>query len=155
MAPIIVVQDGKLRFVAGSNGGPRIITTTLLALLNHLEFGMDVSEAVAAPRFHHQWLPDELLLEAGNPADVVAALAARGHVVKVVDDLGGGVEAIATVFALYHGVLPPTINYETPDPECDLDYVPNEARDAKVRVALSNSFAFGGNSSVVVLAKYA
>ncbi len=95
MAPVIVVQDGKLRFVAGSNGGPRIITTTLLALLNHLEFGMDVSEAVAAPRFHHQWQPDELLLEAGNPADVVEALAARGHVVKVVDDLGGGVEAIA------------------------------------------------------------
>ena len=67
MAPLIVLQDGKLRFVAGSNGGPRIITTTLLALLNHLEFGMDVSEAVAAPRFHHQWLPDELLLEAGHP----------------------------------------------------------------------------------------
>ena len=95
MAPLIVLKDGKLRFVAGSNGGPRIITTTLLALLNHLEFGMDVSEAVAAPRFHHQWQPDELLLEAGNPADVVAALAARGHVVKLVDDLGGGVEAIA------------------------------------------------------------
>jgi gamma-glutamyltranspeptidase/glutathione hydrolase len=95
MAPIIVLQDGKLRFVAGSNGGPRIITTTLLAMLNLLDFGMDVSEAVAAPRFHHQWLPDELLLEAGNPADVVDALAARGHVVKVVDDLGGGVEAIA------------------------------------------------------------
>jgi gamma-glutamyltranspeptidase/glutathione hydrolase len=95
MAPLIVLQDGKLRFVAGSNGGPRIITTTLLSLLNHLEFGMDVSEAVAAPRFHHQWLPDELLLEAGHPADVVEALAARGHSVRVVDDLGGGVEAIA------------------------------------------------------------
>ena len=95
MAPLIVVKDGALRFVAGSNGGPRIITTTLLSLLNHVEFGMDVSEAVAAPRFHHQWLPDELLLEAGNPPDVVEALAARGHTVKVVDDLGGGVEAIA------------------------------------------------------------
>ena len=95
MAPLIVLEDGRLRFVAGSNGGPRIITTTLLSLLNHLEFGMDVSEAVAAPRFHHQWLPDELLLEAGHPADVVEALRARGHRVKVVDDLGGGVEAIA------------------------------------------------------------
>ena len=95
MAPLIVLQDGKLRFVAGSNGGPRIITTTLLSLLNHLEFGMDVSEAVAAPRFHHQWLPDELLLEAGHPADVAEALRARGHKVKLVEDLGGGVEAIA------------------------------------------------------------
>jgi gamma-glutamyltranspeptidase/glutathione hydrolase len=62
MAPLIVVRDGRLRFVAGSNGGPRIITTTLLSLLNHVEFGMDVAEAVAAPRFHHQWRPDELLL---------------------------------------------------------------------------------------------
>jgi gamma-glutamyltranspeptidase/glutathione hydrolase len=95
MAPLIVLEDEKLRFVAGSNGGPRIITTTLLALLNHLEFGMDVSEAVAAPRFHQQWQPDELLLEAGIPADVADALAARGHVLKRVDDLGGGVEAIA------------------------------------------------------------
>ncbi len=95
MAPLIVLEDGRLRFVAGSNGGPRIITTTLLALLNHLEFGMNVSEAVAAPRFHHQWQPDELLLEAGIPADVADALAARGHTVKAVDSLGGGVEAIA------------------------------------------------------------
>jgi gamma-glutamyltranspeptidase/glutathione hydrolase len=95
MAPVIVLEDGRLRFVAGSNGGPRIISTTLLALLNHLEFGMDVAEAVAAPRFHHQWLPDELLLEAGHPADVVEALRARGHPLKQVEDLGGGVEAIA------------------------------------------------------------
>ena len=95
MAPVIVLEGGRLRFVAGSNGGPRIITSTLLALLNHLEFGMDVADAVSAPRFHHQWLPDELLLESGTPADVVEALRARGHAVRVVDDLGGGVEAIA------------------------------------------------------------
>jgi gamma-glutamyltranspeptidase / glutathione hydrolase len=95
MAPLIVLENGRLRFVAGSNGGPRIITTTLLSLLNHLEFGMDVSEAVAAARFHHQWRPDELWLEAGIPADVVRALEARGHTVKSAADLGGGVEAIA------------------------------------------------------------
>jgi gamma-glutamyltranspeptidase / glutathione hydrolase len=95
MAPVIVLEGAKLRFVAGSNGGPRIITTTLLALLNHLEYGMDVSEAVAAPRFHHQWLPDELHVESLIPADVVHALEDRGHVVRVNEDLGGGVEAIA------------------------------------------------------------
>src|SRR5690606_28283607 len=55
----------------------------------------------------------------------------------------GGVEAIAVVKTLVEGIIPPTINYETPDPECDLDYVPNEARRADVRVGVSNSFGFG------------
>jgi 3-oxoacyl-[acyl-carrier-protein] synthase II len=62
----------------------------------------------------------------------------------------GAVEAIATVLALEHGLLPPTINYSAPDPECDLDYVPNEARRCTVYVAMSNSFGFGGvNASLV------
>ena len=67
----------------------------------------------------------------------------------------GAIEAVATALTVREDKVPPTIHYEHPDPACDLDYVPNEARDARVRVALSNSFAFGGNSSVVVLAKYA
>ena len=62
----------------------------------------------------------------------------------------GAIEAVATVLTVREGRIPPTIHYETPDPVCDLDYVPNEARQGKVRVALSHSFAFGGNSSVVV-----
>jgi 3-oxoacyl-[acyl-carrier-protein] synthase II len=61
----------------------------------------------------------------------------------------GGIEAIATAFAIYHGILPPTINYETPDPDCDLDYVPNEARKADLTFAISNSFGFGGQNAVV------
>lgn len=62
----------------------------------------------------------------------------------------GGVEAIATALALERGVLPPTINYETPDPDCDLDYVPNEARKVQVEVAASNSLGFGGHNAVLL-----
>ena len=63
----------------------------------------------------------------------------------------GGVELIATVMTLKHSVVHPTINYQTPDPACDLDYVPNHAREMRVRRAISNSFGFGGhNCSLVV-----
>ncbi|WP_319562636.1 beta-ketoacyl-ACP synthase II [Marispirochaeta sp.] len=61
----------------------------------------------------------------------------------------GAIEAAATVLSLYHGILPPTINQENPDPECDLDYIPNEARSVRIRAALSNSFGFGGQNGVL------
>lgn len=66
----------------------------------------------------------------------------------------GGVEAIFTVLTIHRGVIPPTINYDIPDPECDLDYVPNVARMADVRVALSNSFGFGGTNAVLIFKKF-
>jgi 3-oxoacyl-[acyl-carrier-protein] synthase II len=66
----------------------------------------------------------------------------------------GAVEAAFCVQAVRHGVIPPTINYQTPDPECDLDYVPNEAREAPVRVALTNSFGFGGHNASLVFRAY-
>ncbi len=66
----------------------------------------------------------------------------------------GAVEAIITSKALQEGVIPPTINYETPDPDCDLDYVPNSARQAPLRVALSNSFGFGGHNASLALRRY-
>jgi 3-oxoacyl-[acyl-carrier-protein] synthase II len=63
----------------------------------------------------------------------------------------GGVELVLTVLALRDGVVPPTINYQTPDPVCDLDYTPNQARERNIRVAMSNSFGFGGhNGSLIV-----
>ncbi len=66
----------------------------------------------------------------------------------------GAVEAVATVMALKHGLIPPTINYEVPDPACDLDYVPNVARKAEIEIALSNSFGFGGQNATLVFRKY-
>jgi 3-oxoacyl-[acyl-carrier-protein] synthase II len=66
----------------------------------------------------------------------------------------GAIEAIFSTLAIVNGVLPPTINYERPDPECDLDYIPNEARPADVRVAMSNSFGFGGHNASIVLRRY-
>ena len=66
----------------------------------------------------------------------------------------GGVEAVLSVLALLNGMIPPTINYETPDPDCDLDYVPNQARKANLSCVLSNSFGFGGTNAVLIFKKY-
>ena len=73
-----------------------------------------------------------------------------GHLIAA----AGSVEAITCLLTLNRGVIPPTMNYETPDPECDLDYVPNEARQAEVHNALSNSFGFGGQNISLVLGRY-
>lgn len=66
----------------------------------------------------------------------------------------GGIEAIAAALAIHSGVLPPTINYENPDPDCDLDYVPNVARNQQVDVAVSNNSGFGGHNAVIVMKRY-
>jgi 3-oxoacyl-[acyl-carrier-protein] synthase II len=65
----------------------------------------------------------------------------------------GALEAAATVLSIYHGILPPTINLETPDPECDLDYIPSEARECRIEAAISNSFGFGGQNCVLCFAR--
>ena len=67
---------------------------------------------------------------------------------------GGGIEAIACIRAIEEGIIPPTINYENPDPDCDLDYVPNVARRAPVRTAMTNSFGFGGHNATLVLRRF-
>ena len=66
----------------------------------------------------------------------------------------GGVELIASALAMKEGIIPPTINYETPDPECDLDYVPNKPRAAKIKVAMSNALGFGGHNAALIIKKF-
>ncbi len=72
-----------------------------------------------------------------------------GHLIGA----AGSVELIATILAMEKGEIPPTINYEIPDPECDLDYVPNKSRKAKINIAMKNSFGFGGKNSILIIAK--
>jgi 3-oxoacyl-[acyl-carrier-protein] synthase II len=73
-----------------------------------------------------------------------------GHIITA----AGAIEAVASVLTIRTGIIPPTINYETPDPECDLDYVPNVARQAEVNVCLSNSFGMGGQNCCLVLKRF-
>ena len=82
MTPTIVDRDGRLFMVSGSPGGPRIISTTLLTLLNVIDWGMDPQAAAAAPRYHHQWDPDKLRVEPETPAEVIFSLEERGHTVE-------------------------------------------------------------------------
>jgi gamma-glutamyltranspeptidase / glutathione hydrolase len=86
MSPTIVLKDGKPVLVTGSPGGSRIISTVLQVIVNVLDYHMNVADAVAAPRLHHQWLPDEVRIERGFAADTLDALKAKGH--HIVEPMG-------------------------------------------------------------------
>jgi len=88
--------------------------------------------------------------EAAYKIPISSTKSMTGHLLGA----AGGVEAIAACKVLAEQIIPPTINYETPDPECDLDYVPNKARKGKIDVAISNSFGFGGHNAVLVFRRY-
>jgi gamma-glutamyltranspeptidase/glutathione hydrolase len=88
MTPTILVRDGKLSFVTGSPGGPRIISAVLLSVVNWMKFGMDAQAAINAPRFHHQWLPDRIVMENQIPPTVQRALEAMGHTTRKIGHIG-------------------------------------------------------------------
>lgn len=88
--------------------------------------------------------------EAAYRIPVSSTKSMTGHLLGA----AGGIEAIFSILALYHGIIPPTINYEVPDPECDLDYVPNKARKTNIESSLSNSFGFGGTNACLVFKKF-
>ena len=87
---------------------------------------------------------------AKNGLAVSSTKSITGHALGA----AGGIEAVFSVLALKEGKLPPTINYQVPDPECDLDYIPNETRDAQVEYVLSNSFGFGGTNACLIFKRY-
>jgi gamma-glutamyltranspeptidase/glutathione hydrolase len=82
MTPTILLRDGKLSFVTGSPGGPTIISATLLSVLNWMRLGLDAQAAINAPRFHHQWMPDVILMEKDFPAGMESALNAQGYATR-------------------------------------------------------------------------
>jgi 3-oxoacyl-[acyl-carrier-protein] synthase II len=88
--------------------------------------------------------------EAAREVPISSTKGATGHTLGA----SGAVEATFTILAVKDGTLPPTINYEEPDPECDLDYIPNEARRADIELGVSNSFGFGGHNASIVIGKY-
>ena len=88
--------------------------------------------------------------ENARKTPVSSTKGATGHCLGA----AGAVEAMFSILAIDRGVLPPTINYEDPDPDCDLDYIPNESRESDVRVAVSNSFGFGGHNATIVLRRF-
>ena len=88
MSPTLVLKDGKPVLSVGAAGGPTIISQTVLAIIGTIDFGMDPEAALAQPRFHHQWKPDELVVEKGIGEDVLRDLEKRGHRLKRVNSLG-------------------------------------------------------------------
>jgi len=85
----------------------------------------------------------------GDHAHQLAISSTKSHMGHLLG-AAGGVEAVVTLLAMARGAVPPTINYVEPDPECDLDYVPNTAREMTIRCALSNSFGFGGTNACLL-----
>ena len=88
MTPTIVLKDNLPYIVTGSPGGSRIITTTLQVVMNVIDHDMNIAEASAAPRMHHQWWPDYIRLERGISKDTIALLKAKGHNVRVKSSMG-------------------------------------------------------------------
>ena len=107
MTPTIVLDDGRAWFATGSPGGSRIITTVLQMVVNVIDHGMNIAEAEAAPRIHHQWLPDVLQLESGFSPDTIRILEARGHEIAATQWSMGSLQTVAWKDGVFRGSSDP------------------------------------------------
>jgi len=107
MTPTIVLDDGKAWFATGSPGGSRIITTVLQMVVNVIDHGMNIAEAEAAPRMHHQWYPDLLQLESGFSPDTIRILEARGHTIAPAQWSMGSLQTVAWKDGVFRGSSDP------------------------------------------------
>ncbi|MEG3753788.1 gamma-glutamyltransferase [Psychromonas arctica] len=101
MSPTVILKDNELFMVTGTPGGSRIITTTLQVISNVIDFDMNVADATAAPRIHHQWLPDYIRMESGLSLDTIKLLEAKGHQLKVESAMGSTQSIIKSETGLY------------------------------------------------------
>jgi gamma-glutamyltranspeptidase/glutathione hydrolase len=100
MAPTVILRGERPEIIVGAAGGPRIISATLQVILNLIDFHMAVKDAVTEPRIHHQWIPDNLIVEADIPPDVKRALERRGHNVRE-----RGVVGVAQAIVVHNGKI--------------------------------------------------
>jgi gamma-glutamyltranspeptidase/glutathione hydrolase len=107
MTPVIVLDDGEAWFATGSPGGSRIITTVLQMIVNVIDHDMNIAEASAAPRMHHQWLPDVLQLESGFSPDTIRILEARGHEIAGTQWSMGSLQSVAYRDGIFRGASDP------------------------------------------------
>ena len=107
MTPLIVLDDGDAWFATGSPGGSRIITTVLQMVVNVIDHGMNIAEAEAAPRMHHQWYPDVLQLESGFSPDTIRILEARGHEIAATQWSMGSLQTVAFKDGVFRGSSDP------------------------------------------------
>ena len=107
MTPLIVLDDGDVWFATGSPGGSRIITTVLQMVVNVIDHGMNIAEAEAAPRMHHQWYPDVLQLESGFSPDTIRILEARGHEIAATQWSMGSLQTVAFKDGVFRGSSDP------------------------------------------------
>jgi len=107
MTPTIVFNEGRAWFATGSPGGSRIITTVLQMIVNVIDYDMNIAEASAMPRMHHQWLPDVLQLESGFSPDTIRILESRGHQVAGTQYSMGSLQSVAYKDGVFRGSSDP------------------------------------------------